>query len=120
MEKDISVRSRILAAAEQQFRTQGYSQTTMDDLAESLGMSKKTLYEHFRSKEQLAEAMLKEISDAIGKIHEEVMGLDLNTVEKLNRIGKEMQQCLLTIASVKLLADCVEDRQVVRTLTKRI
>ncbi|MFI5263297.1 MAG: TetR/AcrR family transcriptional regulator, partial [Candidatus Kapaibacterium sp.] len=81
------------------------SQTTMDQLAESLGMSKKTLYLHFRSKEQLAEAMLKEISDAIGKIHEKVMGSELNTVEKLYRIGKEMQQCLLTIGSVKLLGD---------------
>ena len=77
----------------------------MDHLAESLGISKKTLYEHFRSKEQLAEAMLKEISDAIARIHHEVMGSDLNTVEKLHRIGQEMQKCLLTLASVKLLSD---------------
>jgi AcrR family transcriptional regulator len=105
MSKHSATKSRILAAAEEQFRTQGYSQTTMDELAESLGMSKKTLYEHFRSKEQLAEAMLKDISDSIGKIHDTVMGSDANTVEKLHLIGQEMQKCLLTVASVKLLAD---------------
>ncbi|MFI5264856.1 MAG: TetR/AcrR family transcriptional regulator, partial [Candidatus Kapaibacterium sp.] len=105
MSKHSATKSRILAAAEEQFRTQGYSQTTMDELAESLGMSKKTLYEHFRSKEQLAEAMLKDISDSIGKIHETVMGSDANTVEKLHLLGQEMQKCLLTVASVKLLTD---------------
>jgi AcrR family transcriptional regulator len=105
MAKSSAIRSRILTAAEEQFRIQGYSQTTMDHLSQSLGMSKKTLYEHFRSKEQLAEAMLKDISNAIGKIHEEVMETESNTVEKLHLIGQRMKKCLLTLASVKLLGD---------------
>lgn len=101
----LSIRSRILSVAEEEFRTQGYSKTTMDHLAELLGMSKKTLYEHFRSKEQLAEAMIKELSDAIAKIQIEVLDSDANTIEKLYRIGAEMQKCLLTLTSVKLLTD---------------
>jgi AcrR family transcriptional regulator len=105
MAKQDPIRTRILAVAEEQFRTQGYSQTTMDHLAEILGMSKKTLYEHFRSKEQIAEAMIKDISAAIGKIHTEVMKSNANTVEKIYLIGKGMQKCLLTIGSVKLLGD---------------
>ncbi len=105
MPKQSVIRSRILSVAEEQFRTQGYSQTTMDQLAELLGMSKKTLYEHFDSKEQLAEAMIEEISLAISKINEEVMKQNVNTVEKLHLIGQGMQKCLLTLASVKLLSD---------------
>jgi AcrR family transcriptional regulator len=105
MTNERSIKSRILSVAEEQFRSQGYSQTTMDHLAETLGMSKKTLYEHFRSKEQLAEEMIKDISDSIGKIHTDVMKRDVNTVEKIRLIGQGMQKCLLTVASVKLLSD---------------
>jgi len=105
MPKNSSIKSRILSVAEDEFRTQGYSQTTMDHLAELLGMSKKTLYEHFRSKEQLAEAMIKDISVAIGKIHAEVMETDANTVEKIHLIGQKMQKCMQTVASVTLLGD---------------
>ncbi len=105
MAKRSLIRSRILAAAEEEFRSQGYSQTTMDHLAEILGMSKKTLYEHFRSKEQLAEAMIKDISEAIGKIQEEILKTEVNTVEKIFLAGQSMQKCLLTLTSVKLLGD---------------
>ncbi|HWA85869.1 MAG TPA: helix-turn-helix domain-containing protein [Opitutus sp.] len=53
-------RSRILAAARTHLFTYGYSAFTMDDLAAELGMSKKTLYVHFASKDALVEAILGE------------------------------------------------------------
>ena len=37
----------------------------MDDLAHELGMSKKTLYRHFRSKDALIESIIEEIGQAI-------------------------------------------------------
>ncbi len=46
-------RQRILSAAEVLFFRQGYSRVTMDDLAGELGMSKKTIYQHFPGKEHL-------------------------------------------------------------------
>lgn len=51
-------RGRILAAAERIFLRSGFSRVAMDDLARELGMSKKTLYTHFASKEALLRAML--------------------------------------------------------------
>ncbi|MCY1074732.1 TetR/AcrR family transcriptional regulator [Archangium lansingense] len=51
-------RKRILEKAEQFFLTHGYSRVTMDDLATELRMSKKTLYRHFSSKEELGEATI--------------------------------------------------------------
>lgn len=50
---------RIVAAAERVFLRSGFSRVAMDDLAKELGMSKKTLYAHFESKEALLRAMLK-------------------------------------------------------------
>jgi AcrR family transcriptional regulator len=49
---------RILAAARPRFFTYGYSGLTMDELAAELGLSKKTLYVHFPSKDALVEAIL--------------------------------------------------------------
>jgi len=50
------VREAILETAQRCFLQQGFRATTMDQVAETLGISKKTLYEHFPSKEALFEA----------------------------------------------------------------
>ena len=42
-----AVRGRILEAARRRFFREGYARVTMDELARELGMSKKTLYQHF-------------------------------------------------------------------------
>jgi AcrR family transcriptional regulator len=57
---DNSVRQRIIGAAREQFLANGFHSVTMDDVAEGLGMSKKTIYGHFPSKNALLEAMLLE------------------------------------------------------------
>jgi AcrR family transcriptional regulator len=44
----------ILDAAEQLLIERGYAALTMDDLADAVGISKPTLYQHFKSKEDLA------------------------------------------------------------------
>src|SRR5438093_494123 len=49
---------RIVEAARAHFFSHGFRSVTMDDLAEELAMSKKTLYAHFPSKIALLEAVL--------------------------------------------------------------
>jgi AcrR family transcriptional regulator len=51
-------RQRIVAATRAHFFNHGFRSVTMDDLAEELGVSKKTLYKHFPSKIALLEAVL--------------------------------------------------------------
>lgn len=46
-------RQRILAAAEETFLKKGFLGTNMDEVSEAAGMSKQTVYAHFRSKETL-------------------------------------------------------------------
>ena len=55
---DDDIKRRILAAARATFYVQGFRSVTMDDLAEQLGVSKKTLYAHFPSKAALLEALM--------------------------------------------------------------
>src|SRR6266436_391044 len=56
--KSNSNRQRIVDAARAHFFSHGFRSVTMDDLAEELGISKKTLYAHFPSKIELLEAVL--------------------------------------------------------------
>jgi AcrR family transcriptional regulator len=55
-----AVRGRIVAAARHHFLSHGFRGVTMDDLACELGMSKKTLYAHFRQKTDLVKAVMKD------------------------------------------------------------
>src|SRR6266513_2729324 len=56
--KNSSIRQRIVDAARAHFFNHGFRRVTMDDLADELGISKKTLYAHFPSKIALLEAVL--------------------------------------------------------------
>src|SRR5256712_10009528 len=51
-------RQRIVDAARVHFFSHGFRSVTMDDLAEELGISKKTLYAHFPGKIDVLEAVL--------------------------------------------------------------
>jgi AcrR family transcriptional regulator len=51
-------RERIVAGGRRHFFANGFRGVTMDELAEELGMSKKTLYAHFPSKTALLEAVM--------------------------------------------------------------
>lgn len=49
----MDTRTRILQEAARLFTEKGYETTSVQDLAEALGLSKAALYHHFRSKEEI-------------------------------------------------------------------
>jgi AcrR family transcriptional regulator len=49
---------RIVEAARRHFLQHGFRSVSMDDLAEAMGMSKKTLYVHFKTKRELLAAVI--------------------------------------------------------------
>jgi AcrR family transcriptional regulator len=53
-----SASQRIIMVARRHYLSNGFRRVTMDDLAEELGMSKKTLYACFASKAALLKAVL--------------------------------------------------------------
>jgi AcrR family transcriptional regulator len=56
-------RQRILAAAYVLFRRRGYSRVSMDEIASATKVTKRTLYNHFQSKDQLLAAVLEAQND---------------------------------------------------------
>ena len=79
-EGENAARQRIVAGARRHFFAHGFRGVTMDDLAEELGMSKKTLYAHFPSKTALLEAV---IGDKLQRVEAD---LDRVIVGRLPRI----------------------------------
>jgi len=67
-----SNRQRIVAAARGHFFNHGFRSVTMDDLAEELGISKKTLYAYFPGKFDLLEAVLADKLTAVEATLKEV------------------------------------------------
>jgi TetR/AcrR family transcriptional regulator of autoinduction and epiphytic fitness len=63
-------RLAILAAAAQQFRTFGFEASSMDRIASEAGVSKRTVYNHFPSKEELFAETLVQLFHASAAILE--------------------------------------------------
>ena len=52
-----AARAQILRAAADLFRERGYQASTVEHIAARLGMSKASLYTHFRAKEEMLAAI---------------------------------------------------------------
>lgn len=65
MHEEKEVKERILTQAEQLFIQFGYSKVTMDEIAASVGISKKTLYKFFPGKEALVKEMITTLKCAV-------------------------------------------------------
>jgi AcrR family transcriptional regulator len=56
-------RERLLAAADEVFYAHGIRNSSVDEVAQRAGLTKRTLYYHFRSKDDLAAAYVQQRSD---------------------------------------------------------
>lgn len=77
------MRALILDKASDLFLSYGFKSVTMDELAESLGMSKKTIYAHFDNKSKLVEAATFHVFDKICSGIQSIVDEDRNPIEEL-------------------------------------
>lgn len=81
-------RERTVEAAAQLFYDHGYEQTTLDSVAERLGVTKPFIYTHFRSKaDLLADICTRGISDAL-RVIDEAKALTAPTSEQLRYLAR--------------------------------
>ncbi|MGA7160166.1 MAG: TetR/AcrR family transcriptional regulator [Bacteroidota bacterium] len=96
MMTDTEVRERIISFAREHFLHEGFSKVTLDEIAAELGMSKKTLYKHFKDKEDLLRAGIEENLRNVAREIEAITASDDSFAEKLAKvmmlIGKQMSR----------------------------
>ena len=101
--QDYAVRKRILTTARNIFFRFGYSKATMDELAIELHMSKKTLYQFFKSKQLLLESV---IYDFFQEFHDKINQIikDKNNNSGLGVLKKFMSLVQLQISQFNIYA----------------
>jgi AcrR family transcriptional regulator len=81
---DQEIKRRIHEKALDHFLHFGFSKVTMNEIAEELGMSKKTLYQYFPSKEELLAAVVNKLQDDTAtSIDSVVRDTSIDFVQKL-------------------------------------
>ena len=78
----------ILKTAADLFLTYGFKSVTMDDIANALGMSKKTIYQYFENKNILVEATTLYMFDLISKGIENITAQENNPIEEVYEIKR--------------------------------
>ncbi|WP_097321967.1 TetR/AcrR family transcriptional regulator [Paractinoplanes atraurantiacus] len=76
----------VLAAAVRLFNERGYDATSMFDIAESLGITKSSVYHHISGKEQLLQMAMDRALDGLFEAADEVRALDVPAPERLERL----------------------------------
>ena len=78
-----AMREKILSKAADLFLTVGFKSVTMDDIAENLGCSKKTIYQHFENKTKLVEASTMFMFGVISQGIDHICALEKNPIEEI-------------------------------------
>jgi AcrR family transcriptional regulator len=76
----------VLAAAVRLFNTHGYDATSMFDIAESLGITKSSVYHHISGKEQLLQMAMDRALDGLFEVADEVRALDATALHRLEQL----------------------------------
>lgn len=84
-------RSKLLDAAQEMINLQGFAATSIDQIIERVGVTKGTFFYHFKSKQELARALIERFAAA----DQEVLHGNMRRAEKLS--DDPLQQLLIFI-----------------------
>ena len=121
----MSTKELILEEALRQFSEKGFSGTSMSDIAKPLGISKAALYKHFKSKQQIFDAIIEESEiryrDVLDKLSLHFSGensgyIDKNDVDFYSNISIE-ELCESVLTFVRFSMTDNYSRQVRHMLT---
>lgn len=77
------MKSKILNTAIEEFLSYGFKSVTMDDIADKMAISKKTIYASYKNKTELVEATVMAVFDKISLGIDHICSLEKNAIEEL-------------------------------------
>lgn len=122
MAKKLTERKRedIIRAAKDEFRDNGFSGTSMDRIAEVAGVSKRTVYNHFDSKETLFKAVAQDMCDIFQSISDYPYDADAPLKAQLLTIATRQMEFLSSERSLRLFKMLTAETLAAPELTKPI
>ncbi len=100
----ITSKERIIQAAQKEFMQFGYTKVTVDEVAKVAGVSKKTIYQYFNSKEDIFWEVMKCRKSEKMDMFQDIYDLDIDFLEKMRLIGYRNAKDL-TNAPITFLKD---------------
>ncbi|NNE77070.1 MAG: TetR/AcrR family transcriptional regulator [Pricia sp.] len=82
------MKEKILDKATDMFLSLGFKSVTMDDLANEMGISKKTIYAHYENKTKLVEQCTSNLFCTISQGIDHICALNKNPIEELYEIKR--------------------------------
>ena len=89
---DLTESQKILKGADKLFMRVGIKSVSMDDLARELGISKKTIYKHFKDKEELIDQVIDADVRADIKACDACSKIEGNSIQKMIEISKHVSK----------------------------
>ncbi|MDC3269109.1 TetR/AcrR family transcriptional regulator [Flavobacteriaceae bacterium] len=80
------MKDKIILKSVDLFLSYGFKSVTMDDIANALGMSKRTIYQHFNNKTKLVESTTLYIQKVISEGISKICSLNKNPIEEIYAI----------------------------------
>lgn len=96
------MKNRIIETAEKRFLQYGFRKVTMGDIAFDLGISKKTLYKHFKSKIAIATAVVNILHKDIDDMLSELLNETPDPVERFKKVITGVSQRITKTGSLFL------------------
>lgn len=99
----MDIKDRIIQKAGELFFQYGIKNISMDELASSLGMSKRTIYENFKDKEDILRSLILKLGDERNKIFKKFLIEGQNVVEVFINVIEIQKK--MPVSNVKFLQD---------------
>lgn len=99
----MEIRDRIINKAGDLFFMYGIKSVSMDELASSLGISKRTIYENFKDKEDILNSLLIKIRDERNNVFKQFLADEYNVIEVFIKVIEIHTQ--LPVSNEKLFHD---------------
>jgi TetR/AcrR family transcriptional regulator, cholesterol catabolism regulator len=93
----METRERILQEASAQFMKYGIRSITMDDIAQNLSISKRTIYENFKDKNELLKSCMEKLLVEQRQSHENTISSTSNVIEAMFCFMQEGVKAIRTI-----------------------
>ncbi|QSE96960.1 TetR/AcrR family transcriptional regulator [Fulvivirga lutea] len=88
----MNIEEKIIAGAAELFHKYGIRSVSMDDIARHLSISKKTIYQYYKDKNEIVSLSLKLHMDMNKQEYDEVFKESENALEELSKVSKCMRK----------------------------
>ena len=99
----MDIKDRIIKKAGELFFQYGIKIISMDELASSLGMSKRTIYENFKDKEDILRSLILNLGDERNNVFSDYLAKGLNVVEVFINVIEIQKK--MPVSNAKFLQD---------------